>query len=72
MLAPSRVGVCQVGVALLLVCQALSWDSLLRGIVGDDGIQPYSVLTLFQSLAYLSVAVDKTGVFAWMALTLVS
>ena len=58
------------GVGLLAIVQSLSWQSVRAGIVGDDAIKPYSILTLFMALAYISVAVDKTGVFAWMALTL--
>jgi Na+/H+ antiporter NhaD/arsenite permease-like protein len=58
------------GVLVLLVCQSLSLRSLWRGVAGDDAIRPYSILTLFMSLAYISVSVDKTGIFAWMALSL--
>jgi hypothetical protein len=48
------------GVLVLLVCQSLSLRSLWRGVAGDDAIRPYSILTLFMSLAYISVSVDKT------------
>lgn len=58
------------GVIVLLLFQSLSFHTLWRGVAGDDAIRPYSILTLFMSLAYISVSVDKTGIFAWMALSL--
>lgn len=36
--------------------------------IGDDNLQPYAILILFFSLSYVSVALDVTGAFAFIAL----
>jgi hypothetical protein len=35
---------------------------------GDDAIQPYAILVLFFSLAYMALSLDQTGAFSWLAL----
>jgi hypothetical protein len=35
---------------------------------GDESIQPYAILVLFLSLAYMAAALDQTGAFNWLAL----
>lgn len=56
------------GVLLMLACQGLSGQDFVRGIVGEQHIQPYGILILFMALAYMSASLDMTGVFAWLAL----
>lgn len=36
--------------------------------LGDENLQPYAILILFFSLSYVSVALDVTGAFAFIAL----
>jgi Na+/H+ antiporter NhaD/arsenite permease-like protein len=38
-----------------------------NGLVGSLGIQPYSILILFYSLAYICVSLDMTGIFQFLA-----
>ena len=57
-----------IGVAFLVITTATPLRVVWQGIAGDESIKPYSILTLFMSLAYISVSVDKTGLFAWLAL----
>ncbi len=49
------------GVVVLLAAKAISFDVVLAGIAGDTHIKPYSILIVFMSLAYISVAVDQIG-----------
>lgn len=39
--------------------------------MGDEHIQPYSILIIFFALAYVCVALDGTGVLAFIALKVV-
>lgn len=57
-----------IGALLMLAVGSLDGPSLLAGIRGDESIQPYAILILFLSLAYIAVALDQTGAFAWLAL----
>lgn len=57
-----------VAVLLLLVIGALDFQTIHRGIAGDEHIQPYAILILFMSLAYVCISVDLTGMFAFIAL----
>ena len=50
---------------LLTVIDAVD---IRAGIVGNDSIQPYSILILFMSLTYICVSVDCTGVLEYIAI----
>ncbi len=56
------------GILLLLVTNCIGWDCLYNGIVGNDKIRPYTILILFNALAYICVSLDKTGFFSYLAL----
>lgn len=56
------------GVLVMLAAGCLDGRGLLNGIRGDASIQPYSILILFLSLAYMASALDQTGAFSWLAL----
>lgn len=56
------------GVAFLLITSSIGAESVLSGIVGDSFIQPYAMLILFFSLAYICLSVDATGFLAYLAL----
>ncbi|KAI8464268.1 MAG: arsenical pump membrane protein-domain-containing protein [Monoraphidium minutum] len=56
------------GVLLMIASGCLDGRGLLAGVKGDASIQPYSILTLFLSLAYMAAALDQTGAFTWLAL----
>ncbi|KAI9345157.1 citrate transporter-domain-containing protein [Zopfochytrium polystomum] len=56
------------GVLVLLASRVLSLDDVKNGIVGDpDGIQPYTILILIFSLAYICISIDETGLFRYIA-----
>ena len=50
-----------VGVALLWASTCIGASVIRIGIVGDGNVEPYDVLILFISLAYISCSLDATG-----------
>jgi len=56
-------------IIVLLLWASTSIDSTVirDGIVGTNGIQPLSTMALFISLAYLTVSLDKMGLYAFLA-----
>ncbi|KAG0273902.1 hypothetical protein BGZ96_004601 [Linnemannia gamsii] len=57
------------GVLFLLATQSIKGDSVRDGIVGapESGVEPYAVMILFFSLAYICISLDMTGVFQYAA-----
>lgn len=60
------------GVLVALITGALSGEDAVAGLRGDASIQPYSVLIIFVSLAYVCVALDVTGAFGYVALRIMT
>jgi Na+/H+ antiporter NhaD/arsenite permease-like protein len=56
------------GVVLLICITFVPGQIIITGLVGTSTIKPYSILILFFSLAFLCVALDLTGFFAYLAL----
>ncbi|PNH12009.1 Arsenical pump membrane protein [Tetrabaena socialis] len=57
-----------VAVCAMLACTSMTPADVGRGLLGNDQIQPYGILILFMSMAYIAGSLDATGVFAWLAL----
>ncbi|KAL7309715.1 hypothetical protein PS15m_010562 [Mucor circinelloides] len=55
------------GVLILLVCRAINFDVVGRGFLGTLGVQPWAIMILFYSLAYICISLDMTGVFQFCA-----
>ncbi|KAI9278008.1 arsenical pump membrane protein-domain-containing protein [Sporodiniella umbellata] len=55
------------GVLLLLLCRAIDWGVVKRGFLGTLGVQPWGLLILIYSLAYICISLDMTGVFQFFA-----
>ncbi|KAG0005215.1 hypothetical protein BGZ65_011693 [Modicella reniformis] len=57
------------GVLFLLATQSISGTSVRDGIVGSpaNGVEPYAVMILFFSLAYICISIDLTGVLQYAA-----
>ncbi|EFJ51291.1 hypothetical protein VOLCADRAFT_116516 [Volvox carteri f. nagariensis] len=55
-------------VLAMLACTSMSIADVGRGLLGNSQIQPYGILILFMSMAYIAGSLDATGVFAWLAL----
>ena len=56
------------GILLLFILGIVPGKTLIAGIVGTETIKPYSILILFFALAFLCIALDLTGFFAFLAL----
>lgn len=57
-------------VAVMVAIGALDARGLTAGIVGDAKLRPYGIVVLFMCLAYMSISLDCTGAFGWLALRL--
>jgi arsenical pump membrane protein len=67
------VGVAPVLVLLVLLCTTtLSFGILKKGIIGNEYLQPYSIVLLFMSLAYVCISLDTTGLFQYVAQLIVT
>ncbi|KAI5119577.1 hypothetical protein M0805_006462 [Coniferiporia weirii] len=56
-----------IAVFLLLATRVLHGTDVKQGIVGTSGVKPISIMALFISLAYLSISLDTTGLFRFLA-----
>ncbi|PWN50360.1 hypothetical protein IE53DRAFT_387335 [Violaceomyces palustris] len=56
------------GVILLLITKTIGFQQVKVGIVGEEGVEPYDVLALFISLAYIAISLDSTGLLRYLAL----
>ncbi|KAF9351708.1 hypothetical protein BGX26_010343 [Mortierella sp. AD094] len=58
-----------IGVLFLLATKSINGETLRDGIVGEpnSGIEPYAVMILFFSLAYICISLDMTGVLQYAA-----
>ncbi|GBE80853.1 hypothetical protein SCP_0305730 [Sparassis crispa] len=50
---------------------AIDGTVIREGIVGANGVKPLNIMALFISLAYLSISLDATGLFRFLALWVV-
>lgn len=57
-----------IGVLILLITQTISLNDVLFGIVGNEQIQPWAIMILFFSLAYICVSLDSSGIYNYLAL----
>ncbi|KAG0325895.1 hypothetical protein BG004_003073 [Podila humilis] len=58
-----------IGVLFLLATSSIGGHTLKNGIVGapNSGVEPYAVMVLFFSLAYICISLDMTGIFQYAA-----
>jgi len=57
-----------IGVFVLLITNAMTPLDAWQGFVGDQNLQPYAIIILFFSLAYVCVSLDMTGIFDFLAI----
>ncbi|THH18685.1 hypothetical protein EW146_g2356 [Bondarzewia mesenterica] len=56
-----------IAVLFLLAVKAIDRTEIRRGILGTDGVKPINIMALFVSLAYISISLDATGLFRFLA-----
>ncbi len=61
-----------IGVVLLLGTFSISPNVIFNGVIGDSVIQPFAILILFMSLAYICLSLDATGLFDYLAIRTVN
>ncbi|KAK2071555.1 hypothetical protein P8C59_005968 [Phyllachora maydis] len=55
-------------VVFLVATTCIDWGVVRRGIVGrQGGLRPFDVMSLFLSFAYISISLDHTGLFRYLA-----
>ena len=59
------------GVIILFATLSIGVDTIARGIIGSDGVKPYSILILIMSLSYTCISLDYTGFFEYVSLHVV-
>lgn len=65
---PLDMGTAPILALLFLLCTTtLNGSTLVKGLIGNDHIKPYSVLLLFMSLSYCCISLDLTGLFEYLA-----
>lgn len=65
---PIDMGSIPIIILILLFCfTTLNITIFLKGIIGDEFIQPYSIIILFMSLSYVCISLDVTGIFEFLA-----
>ncbi|KAJ1821219.1 hypothetical protein LPJ56_001185 [Coemansia sp. RSA 2599] len=58
-----------VAICVLLATTAIRIQSeVRRGFVGSDGIEPYGIVILIVSLAYICISLDQSGVLSYIAM----
>ncbi|KAI8370360.1 uncharacterized protein BYT42DRAFT_85368 [Radiomyces spectabilis] len=55
-------------VLILLICRAIDFDIVGKGCLGSQGVEPYAIMILFYSLAYICISIDVTGFLQFCAL----
>ncbi|MFW9949531.1 MAG: SLC13 family permease [Candidatus Thorarchaeota archaeon] len=56
---------------MLFFISTINLNTIILGIIGTDAIKPYTILILFMSLAYISLSIDATGAFEYIAFKMV-
>lgn len=56
-----------IGILFLLASKTIGGEQIKVGIVGEEGVEPYDVLALFISLAYIAISLDATGLLRYLA-----
>lgn len=54
-------------VALLVLVGVLQMDTVMRGVIGTEFMQPWKILIIFFTVAYVAVSTDRTGLFEHLA-----
>ncbi|KAF8546306.1 hypothetical protein OG21DRAFT_1176655 [Imleria badia] len=54
-------------IALLWAAQCIDLTVVRNGIMGIEGVKPYSIIILFFSLAYIAITLDITGILQAVA-----
>ena len=57
-----------IGVIILICTFSIDLIGIFKGIIGTTEIQPFAIVILFMSIAYICLSLDLTGFFEYLAL----
>ena len=57
-----------IGVLILICTFSIDLGGIFKGIFGTTDIQPFAIVILFMSIAYICLSLDLTGFFEYLAL----
>jgi arsenical pump membrane protein len=60
-----------IGLIVLFVTFSLGFNTIKNGILGSAGVEPYFIIILVMSLAYICISLDYTGFFEYLSLRVV-
>jgi len=60
-----------ISILLLIVFQVIDFDTIKLGLIGDGSLKPWEVIVIFFTVAYVSVSLDITGIFDYIAYKIV-
>ncbi len=56
-----------VALAIAIVLRALTPSAVIDTLLGNDAIQPWKILVIFFSVAYVAISTDRTGILEYIA-----
>lgn len=59
------------GLALMILWGVVDYQTLHDGIIGNGFVEPWKIIVIFFSVAYVSISTDATGIFDYLAYRLV-
>jgi len=60
-----------IGAAIILIGSAVSPGQALNSLVGRPGFSPYTMIIFFMCMAYVSISLDSTGFFEYLAVKMI-
>ncbi len=60
-----------ISIILLVIFQVIDFETIRLGLAGDGRLRPWEIVVIFFTVAYVSVSLDITGVFDYLAYRIV-
>ncbi|HQO10180.1 MAG TPA: ArsB/NhaD family transporter [Clostridiales bacterium] len=60
-----------ISIMLLIILQLIDFETIRLGLEGDGRLRPWEIIVIFFTVAYVSVSLDITGIFDFLAYRIV-
>ncbi|HAQ62356.1 TPA: hypothetical protein DCR49_10235 [Candidatus Delongbacteria bacterium] len=60
-----------IAILLLIIFQVIDFETIRLGLAGDGRLKPWEIVVIFFTVAYVSVSLDITGIFDYLAYRIV-
>lgn len=60
-----------ISIMLLIIFQVIDFETIRLGLAGDGRLKPWEIIVIFFTVAYVSVSLDITGIFDYLAYRIV-